>query len=95
MSKPTIINPPPPVAQRPKCGNCNEPLAPRMNSDTVREPIPPTTNPSGDVAYGGGGFHHRIVSKTWDGTYHAYGNFCTLRCCEAFANAMYKRGVRR
>jgi hypothetical protein len=27
----------------------------------------------------------------WLGTYRAYGNFCTLRCCEFYANEMFRR----
>ena len=36
------------------------------------------------------GFGYKIVSKTWRGDYHGYGAFCTLRCCEQFANLVYK-----
>jgi hypothetical protein len=32
-----------------------------------------------------------IEPSKWTGTYKRYGAFCTLTCCDAYANEMYKR----
>ena len=33
-------------------------------------------------------------NRYWTGRYKGYGRFCTLRCCERFANAAYAAGFR-
>ena len=81
----------PPVSERPRCPNCGEPLRPYMNSETERRETP-RANIGGLVVSGGHTFV--TVSKEWNGRYHAYGAFCTLRCAAAFANAAHKAGYR-
>lgn len=34
-------------------------------------------------------------TKEWNGGYLGYGAFCSLKCCEQFANAAYRGGYRR
>jgi ribosomal protein L34E len=68
----------PPVADRPRCGNCNKTLKPINQLKRLRTD--------------GQGF---VVNKRWTGQYRAYGHFCTLRCCNEFANWAYRQGYRR
>lgn len=71
---------PPPVADRPKCPGCNKPLRPRIEHEYIRR------NPAE-------GFTK--VALPWGGGYRGYGAFCTLFCCEFYANAEFKRSGRR
>jgi hypothetical protein len=86
-----IIKAPPPVSERPTCPNCGERLQPRMWSETVRRDRPRADIGERMVS---GGYDYVIVSKEWQGDYHSYGAFCTLRCAAAFANAAHKAGYR-
>lgn len=29
--------------------------------------------------------------RYWDGTYQSYGRFCSLKCCQGYANFMFRR----
>lgn len=71
------------VADRPKCPGCDKPLRPRITHDYVRRDIE------------GGGFTHDKVALPWGGSYLGYGAFCSLKCCEAYANAEFKRTGQR
>jgi hypothetical protein len=73
------FEPPEPLA-RPKCPNCAKPLRPWVTERTERR----------DTA--GVGFDTVTVGRRWSGHYQSYGAFCTLRCCEQFANDAYRAG---
>lgn len=80
---PLIVGTPvPPIGHRPRCPNCNKRLLPLFKTNSER------------VATAGGGFTYKNVSKEWLKRYDSYGNFCTLRCCEKFANAAFRDGYR-
>lgn len=69
---------PPPIQQRRICPNCNLPL--RLM--TVRE--------GEDDRYRrreNGKLPPRGPIEKWK--YNSYGHFCTLRCCEKYANTIY------
>ncbi len=71
--------PPPPVADRPLCPACRKPLRPY---------IVPVYEQRDD------GYLGQRVGSTWKGAYDAYGAFCTLRCCQNYANVVYRdRGL--
>lgn len=72
---------PPPVSERPRCPNCDKPLQPAMTWESRR-------------VLDAAGFTLRRMNYRWTGNYSAYGAFCTLRCCESFANAAYRAGYR-
>lgn len=74
---------PPPVASRPRCPCCDKPLRPRIAHDYKRRDVD------------GGGFVTDKVALPWAGEYLGYGAFCTLRCCDAYANAEFKRTGQR
>jgi len=78
---PWIGDPPPKPAARPKCPACDKPLRPNIVTNTERDRTVP-------------GFALREVSREWTGHYRAYGAFCSLRCCEVFANAAYRAALR-
>ena len=78
----SVLNTPPPVAQRPRCPACDKPLRPFITHDYVRVNVE-------------NGFRSEKVAQPWGGTYIGYGAFCTLRCCEAYANAEFKRTGQR
>lgn len=73
------INSAPPIAERPKCPACGTPLRPWWDTHSEEK-----------SADGPG----RVTWQVWKGDYHGYGAFCTLRCCERFANAAHKAGYR-
>lgn len=73
------INSAPPVNERPKCPNCRKPLRPYWETHAEEK--------HGDGRPG------RITYEVWKGRYHAYGAFCTLRCCESYANRVYKASL--
>ncbi len=81
-SPPWIGTQPPPVAARPRCPQCASPLRPVIDTRCVR-------------VYDGQGFRVRPVSREWLGLWRGYGAFCSLRCCEGFANAAHRAGFRR
>lgn len=68
---------PPPIADRPVCQQCFEPLHPVIEG--------------GDGAYAG----ETPEPRHWDGKYHGYGVFCSLKCAARFANAAFAAGYRR
>jgi hypothetical protein len=70
----------PPLNERPTCPCCGKRLTPRMNWESKRMPGP--------------GYEVQRVNYRWSGSYRGYGKFCTLRCCEKFANAAYQAGYR-
>ena len=72
---------PPELIARPRCPYCDKRLRPQVVEERSRR----------DTA---GGFESVVTSRRWPGRYAAYGAFCTLRCCEAFANAAFKAGYR-
>ncbi len=73
---------PPEAIARPRCPNCDKRLRPLTTEEWTRQHD------------AGGGFRSVVTSRRWLGRYHAYGAFCTLRCCETFANAAFKAGYR-
>jgi len=76
---------PPPMDERPRCGNCGKRLSPRL----VREMV----LCRGQEAINGGKSYY--LDHGWQsGRYDSYGQFCTLRCGTAFANAAYRAGYR-
>lgn len=100
-----IGTPLPEVLQRPRCGYCDKRMRPVIvthygtkeieRKTYVREETEPgvfrmVAKPTGDVDKVPGD----PVSREWLGQYHGYGSFCTLKCCEAFANAAYRAGYR-
>jgi len=96
VSRPTISVPPPKVGDRPQCPWCEKRLQPIMYQTTERVDTPPArgavrVNGSHNEVITSGGFFYRTTSKYWSGTYRAYGAFCSLGCCEAYANAEFKR----
>jgi hypothetical protein len=52
---------------------------PHYTSDSVRVELPR------------GGHTYERQNRRWTGTYKGYGEFCTLRCAAAYANAEFKR----
>jgi hypothetical protein len=72
------------VAERPKCANCNKPLAPLFTMVWDNKP--------------GGGMH--AIAKVWNhnigGGYSSYhGLFHTQQCAIMFAAAAHRAGFRR
>lgn len=74
--------PPPPVTKRPKCPSCHKPLRPYLEVSWKR------------VDGTNGGFHMEPERRWWTGRYTGYGKFCSLKCCDRFANAAYRGGYR-
>lgn len=73
---------PPALADRPKCPCCGTPLRPWIREERERQATAQ-------------GIEFKLVERTWfREAYRSYGAFCTLRCCERFANASYKAGYR-
>lgn len=70
------VNEAPPIARRPRCPACNKALRPLW--DTVK---------TERVPYANGGFWYRTYLK-WNGQYHGYGAFDTMRCGVEYANAI-------
>lgn len=79
---PFVTSKPPPVADRPRCPACSKPLKPVIHTNFA----PSTTQ--------AGGYSLARASLAWHHEYKRYGAFCTLRCCETFANAAYRAGYR-
>jgi hypothetical protein len=71
------INSAPLVADRPKCPQCKKPLRPWW--DTHAEEKHADGRPG------------RVTYLVWNGKYDSYGAFCTLRCCERYANDVYRK----
>lgn len=67
----------PAIKDRPKCPACSNPLRPAMLT-VYRTPEMRSQWQSKN-------------EKEWTGRYLGYGAFCTLSCCQAYANAMFKR----
>lgn len=100
------IKQPPPVAERPRCPNCDKPLRPIVYTDYGTKEVPVTSYRRVEVVPGAFRMEARPTGKTatvpgdvplarrWTGEYAGYGAFCTLRCCESFANAAYRAGYR-
>lgn len=80
MSAITYNPPAPPAIARPRCPCCRVTLRPMYVE--VRERVPFAE---------GGGFATVTVERRWQGRYHGYGAFCTLRCCDRFANLVVTR----
>jgi hypothetical protein len=66
---------PPPRAERPLCPSCGKPLRPWIDVETT---------------FVGTGAHIITTGRRWSKRYHAYGAFCTLACCERYANKAYE-----
>lgn len=66
------INAAPATSERPICPNCEKRLRPYW----VR------------VSETGNSRDGYKVEHKWDGQYHGYGAFCTLRCCERYSNRL-------
>ena len=69
-------NAPPPIGERPKCPNCHKRLRPRWVE------VSKTGNPR----------EGWVTHVRWEGHWHAYGHFCTLRCGCEYANRTISRG---
>lgn len=74
-----VTRPAPPVKGRPRCQNCGKPLRPQMAIVKAADYRDPKS---------------KHVTE-WNGCYHSYGFFCSLICCEQFANAAYRSGYQR
>lgn len=61
---------------RPRCPGCNDPLRPRMKTTVFYD-----DGPQG---------RSRRAESEWMGSYRGYGHFCTLRCCERYANKVFE-----
>lgn len=72
----------PPIGNRPRCPMCAKPLQPFNTTEWHRQNRPD------------GRFVTVKGETTWSGRYRCYGAFCTLRCCEAFANKAHQAGYR-
>ena len=72
---------PPPVSERPKCPVCGTPLRPYLEVSWKKVRTE-------------SGFHTEAERRWWNGAYDGYGAFCSLKCCERFANAAYRAGCR-
>lgn len=85
MKRPKPNPPPPPVNERPKCPQCNKPLKPWIKTDWETKPIdgPPIRIATGEMLPQ---IAQVPTNVRWTGKYDGYGAFCTLRCCEKFAN---------
>lgn len=70
------LNAAPLVSDRPKCPQCSARLRPYWK--LVAD------NHKGDVS-------QWTRAERWDGTYHGYGAFCTLRCAARYANEVYQQ----
>ena len=70
----------PAIVDRPHCPACDKALRPTINTTWERVPGP-----------GPGGFSYKAADKRWTGAYGGYGAFCSLSCCQAYANAMFTR----
>lgn len=69
------VNKAPPMERRPRCAGCVRRLRPYWK--TIKEESVPAPE-------------FRRYTVEWQGQYHAYGAFCTLRCAADFANAVVK-----
>lgn len=67
---------------RPRCPQCDKLLGPLVEDKTERRPI------GND-----GGFTYVKVARKFV-RWNSYGAFCTLRCCEQFANSAFLAGYR-
>lgn len=72
---------PPEVIARPRCPACQGRLRPFIHDQWARD-------------HSAVGFEMRVTSRRWLGDYYSYGAFCSLRCCNTFANAALKAGYR-
>lgn len=72
----------PAMADRPRCPACDASLRPWIEETCARIDLPE------------GGHDYRPISRKFNGKYHGYGHFCSLRCCDSFANAAYRGGYR-
>lgn len=72
---------PPPVAERPRCANCGKPRQPQIWNHTSKEETDE-------------GWTFRVTHRTF-AYYKGYGDFCTLRCAQSFAQAAFDAGYRR
>jgi hypothetical protein len=80
-----VLKAPPQMRARPKCPGCGKRLRPYMATVENARLLKP------------GDFENNIDPQftarkvEWTGDYHSYGEFCTLRCCEQFANMIVKK----
>lgn len=75
MSAVIRMNAAPKMDERPICPGCNERLQPMWNVVEYTSLAARTRGEPNKVR--------------WDGSYHSYGSFCTLRCATAYANAIH------
>lgn len=66
------------------------PISERPVCQQCFEPMHPVIE-GGDTDFAGEAFEPRH----WDGKYHGYGVFCSLKCAARFANAAFAAGYRR
>lgn len=79
------LNQAPPVHRRPRCPQCNRALRPLFKTERSER-----------VLDEHGKFTDYRNFLRWDGDYHAYGAFDTMRCAVDFANAVIAaRSTRR
>lgn len=71
---------PPPARLRPHCPQCSKPLRPMWHELKFER----VENKQG--------FEYQSTLE-WRGRYHGYGAFCTLRCCETFANRIEENNI--
>jgi len=75
-----VENPPPAVADRPRCACCGSVLYPLMENVTRPNPM---------------GSGERVVARRWTGEWDSYGDFCSTKCTAKYAQAMLdKHGER-
>ena len=94
---PWIGERPPKPRFRPRCPQCARPLTPLVERQYSTKRVERTQYRRVEVSPGAftsaqvgtGEFDDvpdKLLGRVWRGLYGGYGHFCSLRCCEAYAN---------